>query len=40
MPHTRVLSTKLPHDNEANATYTEKQDNEANATYFEILEFI
>ena len=35
MPHTRVLSTKSPHDNEANATYTEKHDNEANATYTE-----
>ena len=23
MPHTRVLSNKSPHDNEANATYTE-----------------
>ena len=39
MPHTRVLSTKSPHDNEANVTYTEKHDNEANATYTENLEF-
>ena len=37
--YTRVLSTKSQHDNEANATYTEKHDNKANATYTENLEF-